>query len=270
MIRLIDIGGSGVKTCKVRDDFFVKEFETIEIQHFSNHDWDNFVEFLYNHSLLDAEKIAISCPGFIRKDGIIQLFRVGNWCNKNLVSEIKAKSGCKNVYLLNDAEAHLYANIETRNVSPLYYTTMLLSLGTSVGFAMSDADGEIVRTLNGLNFDIGCLAIKTSASNAQVWHALGSQGLHDLEIKHGYQKGVEQYGYRLGALLVSLASVFRPECVVLSGGITENHWENFKTAMFSEFNNTKPDWLEFTEIRKAKYSKNSALVGMARYATRTI
>jgi len=270
MIRLIDIGGSGVKTCKVRDDFFVKDFETIEIQHFSNPDWDNFVEFLNNNSLLDGDKIAISSPGFIRKNGIIELFRVGSWHKKDLVSEIKKIVNHSSVYLLNDAEAHLYANIKAKKFGFRYYTTMLLSIGTSVGFAISNQDGEIVKTLDELNFDIGCMSIKTSASNAQVWHALGSNGLQELEMKHGYQKAIEQYGYRLGGLLVSLATIFKPEHIVLSGGITENHFENFKPYMFAEFNNTKPDWLDFIEIRKSEYSKNSALIGMAKYANRKL
>jgi predicted NBD/HSP70 family sugar kinase len=73
------------------------------------------------------------------------------------------------------------------------------------------------------------------------------------------------FGYRLGAFLSNLAGIFQPKTIVLSGGITELYWDEFKSSLRSEFSQSKPDWLEEPQIRSSPYGKNAALRGMAKY-----
>jgi len=256
--RLFDIGGSGVKTVRL-ENLQVSE-DIFDVKHYSNPDWDDFTNWLKDTGLLDSDAIGISCAGFIEADKQVKMFRVGGWRDKKLVDEIKLILPNSKVFLLNDAEAHLMAH------QGLYeYPQMSISLGTSLGFALADKNGNIVRTLADINFDIGAMSLSTKASNNEVWWALGSNGLAELQNNLGELEGVKHYGYRLGAFLVTICSIFRPKTVVISGGITEKYWNEFQVSMFSEFNHSKPDWLEAPNIYKSPYGVNAALVGIGNY-----
>jgi len=142
---------------------------------------------------------------------------------------------------------------------------MSISLGTSLGFAIADKNGNIVRTLADINFDVGELSLSSKASNSHLWWALGSNGLGELQTNLGQTDGVKHYGYGLGSFLVNICSIFRPKSVVISGGITEKWGNDFQQLMFSEFNHSKPDWLEDQNIYKSPFGVNAALVGIGKY-----
>lgn len=260
MFRLLDIGGSGVKTTKINSNFDEQDLANLNVTEIHKPEWSNFAEWVYMNGLLDCDSVGISTAGFVNSNGIIELFRVGNWKNKDLVKELKMISNKTLFFLLNDAEAHLisHTNLYT---SPI----MSISIGTSIGFSISDKNGSVVKALNGCNFDIGEMAIPTSASNKRAWYALGSLGLSELINDLGDKKGKVHFGHRIGAFLVTLSSIFRPSTIVLSGGITELYWDEFKESMFTEFNFNRPDWLNNVEIVKSPYCKNAALIGIAKY-----
>jgi len=67
MNRLIDIGGSGVKTAKIRTDFNAEDFKFLKITHFPNPDWGGFIRWVNENQLLDSENVGISSAGFIKK-----------------------------------------------------------------------------------------------------------------------------------------------------------------------------------------------------------
>jgi predicted NBD/HSP70 family sugar kinase len=259
-LRLFDIGGSGVKTIKSTNEYAFTDHSILNYEHYENPDWGNFVTWAYNTGLLDAEFIGISCAGFILPNEVVKLFKVGNWYNKRIGSEILAYTPDSKVFLLNDAEAHLMAH------HGLYKNPqMCISLGTSFGFAVSNSNGEIMRSLDDVNYDLGEIAIQTRASNNKVWWALGSHGLKELQKRCGNDNGVKHFGYRLGSFLVNICSIFRPKTVVFSGGITENWWHLFHQTMQSEFNQQKPNWLEDINFVKSPYCSNAALVGIGKY-----
>ena len=279
----MDIGGSGVKTAVLKENFLSEELNSIDVEIFQSPDWSDFVRWLDINHFLNCQVVGISCAGLI-KNSIVKLCRVANWQDRDLLKEIDEytrtfvniekqnsnKIFQKNsdfdciikphLYLLNDAEAHLMAHIDLYR-NPI----MTISLGTSIGFAISDANGKIVKALNGFNFDIGEMCIPTSSSKKEVWWALGSNGLNEIQTKLGQEHGTQRFGYRLGSFLVNLCSIFRPKTVVLSGGITEMYWNIFKEPMFLEFDHAKPDWLDKTDIVKSPHCINAALVGMAKY-----
>lgn len=258
--RLFDIGGSGVKTVRLNNLQQTVSEDTFEVTHYNKPDWADFTNWLKNMGLLDSDIIGISCAGFVEADKQIKMFRVGGWRDKNLVDEIKQILPNAKVFLLNDAEAHLMAH---QGLSE--YPQMSISLGTSLGFALADKNGNIVRTLADINFDIGAMTIPTNASSNQVWWALGSNGLGELQNNLGELEGIKHFGYRLGAFLITICSIFRPKSVLISGGIAEKCWNDFQAPMFSEFKHSKPDWLESPNIYKSPFGVNAALVGIGKY-----
>ena len=258
--RLFDIGGSGVKT--VRFHYLQQEVlqDKFEVTHYDKPDWSDFTNWLKNMELLDSDVIGFSCAGFIEADKCVKMFRVGGWLDKKLIDEIKQILPNAKVFLLNDAEAHLMAH------HGLYeYPQMSISLGTSLGFALADNKGNIVRTLSDINFDIGAMTIPTKSSCNEVWWALGTEGLGDLQKKLGEIEGVKHYGFRLGSFIVNLCIIFRPKIVLISGGIAEKWWDTLQKSMFSDFNHSKPDWLESPNIFKSPFGVNAALVGIGKY-----
>lgn len=78
-VRLLDIGGSGVKTAAISgvDDAF--RLKTLDFQPHKDPDWDNFADWCDSNGLLDCKMIGISCAGFVEAGRKVKLFRVGGW-----------------------------------------------------------------------------------------------------------------------------------------------------------------------------------------------
>lgn len=260
-LRVFDIGGSGVKTALfgVDDTDVLRIIGTIE--HHKDPDWADFERWLEDRVKMDAQIIGISCAGFIDYSAnVVKLFRVGNWINKPLKADVEGHFPNMRVYLLNDAEAHLTAH------SDLFpRPQMCISIGTSLGFAIGDQQGNIIRPPDNMNFDLGQVAIPTRAGNNKVWWALGSRGLAELQRDLGNEHGTAHFGHRVGAFLASICSIFRPTTVVLGGGIIESGWESIQNNIESEFRQVKPDWLEQPKIVRSPYGKDAALWGMAKH-----
>lgn len=258
--RLLDIGGSGVKTAKIKNIIEIENLKNLEIEHYTDPDWVNFAEWAFSKGLIDSKLIGISCAGFIENNQNVKLFRIGDWYEKPLIRELQFYSLESQIFLLNDAEAHLMAHINL-----FENPQMSISLGTSIGFSISNNNGKIIRPLDDINFDIGELSINTRASNNRVWWALGSNGLTELINNLGVEEGVKHFGNRLGAFIASICSIFRPKTVVLSGGITQTWWDKFNITMNSEFDYHKPDWLLKPKLVKSPFSRNAALIGIAKH-----
>jgi len=264
-LRLIDIGGSGVKTAKLRLSEVQSPVPQIARRHFDKPNWNDFAGWLADEGLLDCEVIGISCAGFITLDGIVKLCRVAGWRDKPLVREIQKQSPGTRVFLLNDAEAHLMAHAEESR-----WPMLNVALGTSLGFAMADTNGQLVRALDGVNFDLGEIPLPTSAQEKKVWWALGSAGLAALQKQHGDEAGAAQFGYRLGAFLATLSGLFRPKIIVLSGGITARWWDHFHTTMEVEFHQSIPAWCPKPTLLRSPFARDAALIGIARNAAQQV
>lgn len=263
--RLFDIGGSGIKTANLKNITAIENLDGFEFEHYTDPDWENFAGWAYSKGFIGCKLIGISCAGFIENNQIVKLFRVGGWNEKPLIRELQFYSPESQIFLLNDAEAHLMAHIDL-----FENALMSISLGTSVGFSICNKNGKIIRPLDDINFDIGELSINTRASNTKAWWALGSNGLTELIDHLGVDEGVKHFGNRLGAFIANICSIFRPKTVVLSGGITQAWWDKFNRTMFCEFDYQKPDWLLKPKIVKSPFSQNAALIGIAKYVASKI
>lgn len=258
LIRSVDIGGSGVKTALFESS---KHYDTpkklTETQFFDNPDFDNFAPWLSYKVDNDFDVLGVSCPGIIQDDIVARCY-IANWQNKDLINELSTQYSAEAV-LLNDAEAHLMANV-VRHTYPL----MGISLGTSFGFAMTDSLGILYRSPKLHNFEIGGMVLKSSANNPQVWYALGSKGLKDLQEEKGEMRGARHFGYRLGAFLLQLNTLFAPAHIVISGGIAQTYADTLLEAIQQEFVASQQDTLP--QVHISPYGRDTALWGMAYYA----
>lgn len=261
-IRVLDIGGSGVKTALFSGDSLQIQGD---VQHFADPDWRRFEEWCGTRLPAYSGRVGISCAGFVdATTGEVKLFRVGGWIDKRLKHDFEGHFPNTEVAVVNDAEAHLMAHM-----GDYPHPHMCLALGSALGFACTNENGDIVRPRRCVNFDLGEMTISTRAANKQVWWALGSLGLRELQDAMGRVEGAQHFGFRLGAFARSLCSVFRPRTLVFSGGVTESWWEEFSPSMREEFLRTKPDWLDFPTMLKSRYGKNAALWGMMRFVKLT-
>ena len=226
----------------------------------------------------DSRKIGISSAGSVdHLNGVIENFTTAKWINKPIVSAIatgKVKwvgnisSGQPNsnkrysiedICLLNDGEAHLMAHHD------LYeHPQLCLSLGSGVGFGLTDNKGHIMRAASNRNFEISLLQTLTMCSNNQAWYTLGGQGFKELECSMGLKNAQKAFGLCLGQFIAEIVVVFQPRTIVLSGGISESQFEFFSESMRARFFEACPEEFSDVSIYKSPYGRLSALWGMAK------
>lgn len=248
---LLDIGGSGVKYAVHSGNYFHLQSDKIAVAN-----WQRFHEVLKSRGFYRHHEIAISCAGSVNDKQVIERFTVGNWHHKNLVAEIKRFNNGTKIAILNDAEAHLYAHLDL-----FERPVMCVSIGTSLGFAVSNQKGTIIRP-DAMNFDIGAFLLSTSCSNKQLWFALGSRGLGELENLYPKSKAVQRFGCRLGSFLANMGHIFRPKTIILTGGIIHGH-PNLINFVKSEYDHYDKGVVANIDI--SPYGNDSALVGAGKF-----
>ncbi len=113
LIRTIDIGGSGVKSAQFALDNISPSGLRLEgeIRHFENPDWAHFEDWINELGIIDTQIVGIACAGFVDAlEGVVRLFRVGGWRDKNLKLDLGDRFKGVNFHIINDAEAHLMAH----------------------------------------------------------------------------------------------------------------------------------------------------------------
>ena len=262
-VLALDIGGSGVKYAWV--DIKQDSIQlTSGMKLIENPDWSRFGEWLASCLKASPEVLAVSCAGFIDPYlGINRLCTIADWIDYPLKTDLEKAFPEARVVLLNDIEAHLYAHVRD-NLLPV----MILAVGTSVGLAVSDEDGNILRARKGWPLEFGAVRLNTSASCDEFWSAIGPPGLKELQERKGIKDGAKHFGYRLGAFLAQYAGAFCPRTIVLSGGSILYNWDAMTYAVNEEFTYDLPRWLRSDPPRLicSPYGREAALFGVAQYA----
>lgn len=210
--------------------------------------------------------VGIAIAGFVEQEqGRVRLSRAAPSLVGDLGQALCEELECP-VAVMNDGEAHVLAAAQMPGVT---HGAMGISLGTSVGIGLTDRQGGVMRPCSGRNWDLGEWRLATRATQSEAWWALGSHGLSELERSLGCQRGREQYGYRLGNFLGQVCAVFQPQTVVLSGGITREHWPEFAATMRAEFKQALPNWLEVPTILPSQFAE-PGLVGAGITALRLL
>lgn len=223
-VVVLDIGGSSSRMAVVRSERPLQS-TTIKVT-----DRGTLVRTIRGAtSSLDG--VAVSLAGFVDSErGHVRLSRAAPELVGDLGSDLAKDLGCP-VVVLNDGDAHAYAASVTPGVE---HGALAISLGTSVGFGLTDRHGSPMSPCSGENWDVGEWRLDTRASSREAWWSLGSSGLAELEQTMGTGRAYPHYGYRLGSFVERLSAVFQPRTVVLSGGIASNHWDAFKANMRGE------------------------------------
>lgn len=179
------------------------------------------------------DRIAVSMAGYVDSDsGYVHLSRAAPWAEGDFAGKLRDAFGVGEVRVMNDGEAHALATLVTPGVS---FGCVAVALGSSLGFGVISAERKVIRPCSGLNWDLGDVSLETRASRTEAWWALGSSGLAELQESKGDRSGATHFGYRLGAFLAQVATVFQPTCIVMSGGIVVRYWDLMKDSAESEF-----------------------------------
>jgi hypothetical protein len=143
------------------------------------------------------------------------------------------------------------------------HPALCFSFGTAVGFAMTNESGEVTRPRAHVNWEIGSVRMATRASQREIWWALGSEGLAELQHNMGEANGTTHYGYRLATLIRDFTILFQPRVVVLAGGIIDRHRDVLMPVLHAELSRNLPEEVEKPHIVPSPFGANSGLVGAA-------
>jgi len=262
-IRAFDFGGSGVKTA-VYDVTSSGVTLASKIERFEAPDYLRFSRWLAEAVDVREPTVGVSCAGFMDLDtGVNHRWAVAGLHEYPLAAEIrKVFPKAQAVWCLNDIEAHLHASL-LEHRGPV----LAIAIGTSIGIAVSDEAGCIVRARRDRPLECGQIRLRTGASNDEVWWALGAAGLEEQQEKRGRSDGAKQFGCRVGAFAAQYAALFHARTVVLSGGLIAYNWEDMREATQAEFAHNVPGWMsDKPTLLASEWGRETALVGAARYA----
>lgn len=263
-VRAFDFGGSGAKTAVYEMSASTARRVT-QVEILANPDYGDLATWLRSHVDVRETLVGVSCAGFVDLvTGVNHKWNVAGLTDYPLAAEIeRAYPIVRSVQCLNDVEAHLWSS-----VGEFKAPILSIAVGTSVGIAVADERGRIVRTRSDRPLECGNVRLRTSASTDVVWWALGTAGLKEEQERRGEREGAERFGYRVGAFAAQYAVLFQARTVVLSGGVIEHNWPSMAEAVESEFEHGTPSWMrqDPPRIVASKLGREAGLVGAARYA----
>lgn len=97
-------------------------------------------------------------------------------------------------------------------------------------------------------------------------------GLAELEHDLGHEKAMARFGHRLGTFLATVAGIFQPCSIVVSGGIVADdaNWRAIEPSTVESFRGTVPDWFGRLDlaprITRTPFGRDAGLWGAARRA----
>lgn len=258
-VAALDIGGSGCRVAWVDVDPGGRH-EAHEVHRLGSPGSLAELARAITGALGPVAQLGVSSAGFVDSSrGTVSHCRVQPWLNGPVAAALSAQLSGGPTTLINDGEAHLLAHLGSISAHPL----LCFSFGTSVGFAATDETGAVRRPRSDANWEIGYLRLNTRASNPELWWALGSSGLSELQDSMGNEEGVAHFGWRVGGLLHDFATLLRPRTVVLTGGIVEDHGGVILEGVESELRSSLPAEIERPNVVLSPFGRRSALVGAA-------
>lgn len=222
---------------------------------------NNLVNVLLNNcklTLKDIEGIGIGIPGIVNsKAGIVTFNGNLKWKNVNIVEKMKKVLDTK-IFITNDANAAALGEAKF-GASKNYKNSLLITLGTGVGSGII-ADGKLLEGNESAGAELGHMVIQkggapctcgrkgcfesySSASGliretkrimennkeSIMWKLTGDS-LENVSGKTAFEcykcdkaasEVVDNYISNLGEGLANVAAIFRPEVIILGGGISK-------------------------------------------------
>jgi predicted NBD/HSP70 family sugar kinase len=267
IVRAFDFGGSGVKTAS----YDVSSSTVRRVSPVESHvapDYDNFAEWLRDRVTVREHLVGVSCAGFVDlATGVNHRWNDAGLMGYPLAEELRrVYPDAESIRCLSDAEAHLWAALGEYD-APL----LALAVGSSVGMALADEFGHLIRTRDDRPLECGTIRLRDTESREQAWWALGTPGLTELQHAHGEREAAARFGRRLGDFAAQFATLFHARTVVLSGGVIEHNWKRMAAAVTEAFDRGIPPWMaaDQPEIHVSHWGREAALVGAAKFAHAT-
>jgi len=207
-----------------------------------------------------VDALGISVPGFVdRAAGSVRDCRAAPWVEgePGLRDRMQELLGIP-IGVVHDGEAHLLAHRD-RGEHPM----VCVALGSAVGLAVSDDRGGVRRPRAESSWDIGMIRLATRAANPELWWALGTPGLEEVVRRDGPTDGLVRYALRLAQALHTLAVVFQPRTIVLTGGIVEGYGASVVGTADRELRATWAGPGKVPVVVQSPYPASSGLVGAA-------
>jgi predicted NBD/HSP70 family sugar kinase len=264
--QVFEVGLQGV-TAAVLDATDGTRLAVIDGPHrLMNPDWVNFEQWLVAQMPLGpgVQRIAVSSPGLLDPaTGVVRMLPAARWVDRPLQAALTQAYGVP-THVLSDGEAHVQAHLALF-ASP----QIALAFDSAIAFGWANTEGRIVRPRSDRNFDIGEWQIPTHAENTSLWWALGDEGFAELlEAEKSEAGALRHWGFRMGRFVISLAAVFQPKTIVLSGARLAANWQQIEPSMRAAISRHKPAWLDAPAIVASPYGAQSELFGMATYLAR--
>ncbi len=197
----------------------------------------------------------------------------------NFTGDLASQTGC-HVTLINDAQAALVG--ETRlGAARGSRNSILVTLGTGIGGAIM-IDGKIYVGHNGVAGSFGWLLAPvrlhpspehgpwerwssgTALATIARTHALSIPDLFstDEDTPAEVVDAADDFASRIGKGLGSLAALFDPQVVIVSGGLVDS-WDRLSAGVAAGFLQTASPSVRKTPIRVGKLGSTSGAIGAA-------
>ena len=205
----IDIGGSSVKGAIIDVSIGAMVTDRLEFPHQPLPNLSSLVDSINKvrrQSGYNGDQAGIGFPGVVAGTSILNGPNIGSEVRGTTLSESINGLGLENT-LLNDADAALYHAIRNTDVCRGHDTALMITIGTSIGPALSQG-GRLIR-----NIELG--RVRDEKGNRLDENASQKARLtNDMSDDH--------WAMQLNKAIRHISLLTSPDIVLLSGGVTES------------------------------------------------
>ena len=205
----IDIGGSSVKGAIIDVSIGAMVTDRLEFPHQPLPNLSSLIDSINKvrrQSGYDGDQAGIGFPGVVLGTSILNGPNIGSEVRGTTLSESINGLGLENT-LLNDADAALYHAIRNTHVCRGHDTALMITIGTSIGTALSQG-GRLIR-----NIELG--RVRDQKGNRLDENASQKARLtNDMSDDH--------WAMQLSEAIHHISLLTSPDIVLLSGGVTES------------------------------------------------
>ena len=295
----VDIGGTKIMTGITDSDGTIQSYETFPTLEFEvSKTVDRLLSSLKHQceqlhlDFSSLKGIGIVCAGPVdpQKGTIDNPYTLPGWDHYPIVQVLKERSHLP-VLLENDVNGALLGEASIKHLTNR--RVLMIAFGTGIGCAFQ-ADGTLFRAGAGFHPELGHILIAPDSdtnplnppelcycghrncfenlwSGSALHHrakALGVQDFNDLYEKWAKKDPdaaafIRKIRSELQTAVWNLSSIFKPDVVILGGGVMKSYFSFAKDAL-SETNGSFTDFVPSYEILQADPEKNPALVGAMR------